>query len=66
MLLTRVSVILFFRKYDGDDQHVTAWQTLVAPGLASLGLAAAVYMSATNFVDLTGGGDTVRGGRLHL
>lgn len=59
MLLTSVSVILFFRKYDGDDQHVTAWQSLVAPGLASLGLAAAVYMSATNFVDLTGGSASI-------
>lgn len=55
MLLTSVSVILFFRKYDGDDQNVTAWQSLIAPGLATMGLAAAVYMSATNFVDLTGG-----------
>lgn len=59
MLLTSVSVILFFRKHSADKQHVTAWQSMFAPGLATLGLAAAVYMSATNFVDLTGGSATI-------
>jgi amino acid transporter len=59
MFLTSVSVILFFRKYDGADAHINAWQSLIAPMLATAGLGMAVYMSASNFVDLTGGSASI-------
>ena len=55
MLLTTISVFVFFLKNNCADVHVTAWQSTIAPGLAAIGLAAAVYMAATNFVDFTGG-----------
>lgn len=59
MLLTSVSVIAFFRREAVSAAGASTWQTLVAPALATVGLAIAVYMSATNFVDLTGGSRSI-------
>lgn len=55
MLLTSISVIVFFSKKRKDIRDVSVWQAFVAPVLATIGLAVAVYLAATNFVDLTGG-----------
>ncbi|MEY9534635.1 APC family permease [Sinorhizobium fredii] len=55
MFLTSIAVILFFVRKRSEITDVSIWQTLVAPILAAIGLGAAVYLSATNFVALTGG-----------
>ncbi|TWC77229.1 amino acid transporter [Rhizobium sp. SJZ105] len=55
MFLTSIAVILFFAKRREQIKDVSLWQTLVAPVLATAGLGMAVYLSATNFVALTGG-----------
>ncbi len=58
MFLTSIAVILFFVRKRSEITDVSIWQTLVAPILAAIGLGAAVYLSATNFVALTGGDET--------
>ncbi|MFD1745069.1 APC family permease [Rhizobium helianthi] len=55
MFLTSISILVFFAKKKREITDVSAWQTLVAPTLATVGLGAAVYLAASNFVDLTGG-----------
>ena len=50
-MLTSVSVIAFFRR-NGLDRR--PWNTVIAPALGALGLAAALYLSIKNFDVLTG------------
>lgn len=56
MFLTSVAVLVFFRR---SRAHITddtaAWHTLIAPLLAIVGLGAAIYLSFTHFVLITGG-----------
>ena len=51
-LLTSVSVVVFFRRERLDTR---LWNTLVAPVLGSLGVAAAIWLILKNFTTLTGG-----------
>ena len=55
MFLTSVAVLVFFRRSRAKIKDSTHWHTLIAPALAILGLGAALYLSLTNFVVLTGG-----------
>ena len=55
MFMTSIAVVLFFRRNPDRARESTPWHTLVAPVLALIGLGASLYLSATNFVDVTGG-----------
>jgi amino acid transporter len=55
MFLTSVAVVVFFRRSREHIGDSTAWHTLIAPVLAMVALAAALYLALTNFVLLTGG-----------
>ncbi|MGW0758900.1 APC family permease [Streptomyces sp. NPDC002814] len=56
-LLTSVSVIVFFRRERLDHR---LWNTLIAPLLGALGLAATIWLILDNFTALSGGqGPTV-------
>ncbi|TWD50717.1 amino acid transporter [Agrobacterium vitis] len=59
MFLTSIAVVLFFMKKRQEITDVSFWQALVSPVLAAIGLGSAVYLSATNFVSLTGGDVTI-------
>ncbi|MGW5655305.1 APC family permease [Streptomyces humi] len=54
-LLTSVSVIVFFRRERLDARP---WNTLVAPALGALGIAAVIWLVLTNFTTLIGGDAT--------
>jgi amino acid transporter len=51
-LLTSVSVVVFFRR---ERQDARPWNTLIAPTLAALGLAGAIWLILDNFTTLIGG-----------
>jgi amino acid transporter len=51
MLLTGISVVLYYRKRPGQ---ATAWHTVVAPTLSSIGLAALLYVTVLNLSLLIG------------
>ncbi|WP_046730418.1 APC family permease [Streptomyces humi] len=53
--LTSVSVIVFFRRERLDTRP---WNTLVAPALGALGIAAVIWLVLTNFTTLIGGDAT--------
>jgi len=53
--LTSVSVIVFFRRERLDTR---AWNTLVAPALGALGIAAVIWVVLANFTTLIGGDST--------
>ncbi|MBO1415612.1 APC family permease [Streptomyces sp. FH025] len=50
--LTSVSVIVFFRRERLDDR---VWNTVIAPSLGVLGIAAAIWLIVANFTTLIGG-----------
>ena len=52
VLLTSVSVVVFFRRERLDTR---TWNTLVAPVLGALGLAGAIWLILANFPTLIGG-----------
>ncbi|MGF1646084.1 MAG: APC family permease [Kineosporiaceae bacterium] len=51
-VLVSVAVIAFFRRHPARDAR--AWSTVVAPGLAILGMAAGAYLLAAKFALLAG------------
>ncbi|RPE46566.1 amino acid/polyamine/organocation transporter (APC superfamily) [Streptomyces sp. Ag109_O5-1] len=53
--LTSVSVIVFFRRRRLDTRP---WNTLIAPALGALGIAAVIWLVLTNFTTLIGGDAT--------
>ncbi|WP_316768368.1 APC family permease [Streptomyces sasae] len=53
--LTSVSVIVFFRRRRLDTRP---WNTLIAPALGALGIAAVILLVLTNFTTLIGGDAT--------
>lgn len=59
MFLTSVSIVIFFRKSPALKGELSLWASTIAPTLAATGLGIAVYLSATNFVTLTGGDEGV-------
>ncbi|WP_157876946.1 amino acid permease, partial [Streptomyces graminilatus] len=54
-LLTSVSVVVFFRRERLDTR---LWNTLIAPALATVAVAAAVWLILDNFTTLIGGDST--------
>lgn len=55
MFLTSVAVLVYFFRSRATIDDSTRWHTVIAPALATLGMGAALYLSFTNFVLLTGG-----------
>jgi amino acid transporter len=55
MFMTSIAVILFFWRSRSQTVGTTVWHTLIAPALATIGLGISLYLSARNFVTLTGG-----------
>ncbi|MFE2065838.1 APC family permease [Streptomyces sp. NPDC059467] len=53
--LTSVSVIVFFRRRRLDTRP---WNTLIAPAVGALGIAAVIWLVLTNFTTLIGGDAT--------
>ncbi|MDR5799105.1 MULTISPECIES: APC family permease [Caballeronia] len=58
MTLTSVAVVIFFRR-SSHVQDSTLWHTLIAPAIASVGLAAILVLAVKNFSLLIGGSDTL-------
>ncbi|MBK3565363.1 MULTISPECIES: APC family permease [unclassified Streptomyces] len=54
-LLTSVSVVVFFRR---ERLEVRLWNTLIAPVLATIAVAGAVWLILANFTTLIGGDST--------
>ncbi|MEL7897111.1 APC family permease [Vreelandella neptunia] len=62
MFLTSLSIVAFFRKSPALRSDTPMWQTTIAPIIAAMGLGITVYLSATNFVTLTGGDKSIATG----
>jgi hypothetical protein len=53
MTLTSVAVVAFFRRNKGLERN--AWKTIVAPILATIGLAGILWLIISNFGIMVGG-----------
>jgi amino acid transporter len=49
MLLTSVAVLIHFRRSPDRESSNTVWSTVVAPGLAALGLVGVIILTIANF-----------------
>lgn len=57
LLLTSVSVIGYFWKH--PEFQVSTWRRLIAPALATIGLAVALYLATVHVADMIGGDQLV-------